>query len=159
MGDYFSKWLDAISVKDQEATTIAKAFVKKIVSIFGAPYNYILTKGQTVFREICKARESCKKKEKQRRMSLPLNNHTTALQKKRQNTKPQLTQLTQQLESTNERVKSNVERPNEDDCLSLYAEGLSDTEYRKHSMRSSPRLNHQIKTSASHLLENLPSLP
>lgn len=71
MGDYFSKWLDAISVKDQEATTIAKAFVKKIVSIFGAPYNYILTTGQTVFRRICKARESCKKRETKKKESTP----------------------------------------------------------------------------------------
>lgn len=53
----------------------------------------------------------------------------TALQEQRQNdTKPQ---FTQQLETTNERAESNVEKSSkakEDDCLSLYAEGFSDTE-------------------------------
>lgn len=44
----------------------------------------------------------------------------TALQEQIQNTKRQLTHL----ESTNERSK-------EDDCLSLYAEGFSDTEIRE----------------------------
>lgn len=48
----------------------------------------------------------------------------TALQERIQNTKRQLTHL----ESTNERAESNVERSKEDDCLSLYAEGFSDTE-------------------------------
>lgn len=48
----------------------------------------------------------------------------TALQEQIQNTKRQLTHL----ESTNERAESNVERSKEDDCLSLYAEGFSDTE-------------------------------
>lgn len=58
VGDYFSKWLDAIPVKDQEATTIAKAFVNRIVSIFGAPLQLHTDEGlnfeSTVFREICK---------------------------------------------------------------------------------------------------------
>lgn len=58
VGDYFSKWLDAIPVKDQEATTIAKAFVNRIVSIFGAPLQLHTDQGSnfesTVFREICK---------------------------------------------------------------------------------------------------------
>lgn len=31
--------------------------------------------------------------------------------------------------------------------------------YRKYSMRYSPRLNHQMKIPASHLLENRPQLP
>lgn len=34
LGGYFSKWLDAIPVRNQEAYTIAKAFVNRIVSIF-----------------------------------------------------------------------------------------------------------------------------
>lgn len=58
VGDYFSKWLDAIPVKDQEATTISKAFVNRIVSIFGAPLQLHTDQGSnfesTVFKEICK---------------------------------------------------------------------------------------------------------
>jgi len=35
--DYFSKWIDAIPMKNQKATTIARKFVDRIVSIFGVP--------------------------------------------------------------------------------------------------------------------------
>lgn len=34
---YFSKWLDAIPLRNQEAPTIAKKLVERIVSIFGVP--------------------------------------------------------------------------------------------------------------------------
>ena len=44
VGDYFSKWLEAVPVPDQEATTVAKAFIDRIVSIFGVPCYYIQTK-------------------------------------------------------------------------------------------------------------------
>lgn len=57
IGDYFTKWLDAIPVKDQEAITIAKAFVDRIVSIFGTPLQLHIDQGSnfesTVFKQIC----------------------------------------------------------------------------------------------------------
>lgn len=57
IGDYFTKWLDAIPVKDQEAITIAKAFVDRIVSIFGIPLQLHTDQGSnfesTVFKQIC----------------------------------------------------------------------------------------------------------
>lgn len=57
IGDYFTKWLDAIPVKDQEAITIAKAFVDRIVSIFDTPLQLHNDQGSsfqsTVFKQIC----------------------------------------------------------------------------------------------------------
>ena len=37
VGDYISKWLEENLLRDQEATTIAKAFVERSVSNFGVP--------------------------------------------------------------------------------------------------------------------------
>lgn len=48
IGDYFSKWLDAIPLRNQEAPTIAKKLVERIVSILVFPFLYILTKVQTL---------------------------------------------------------------------------------------------------------------
>ena len=45
VGDYFSKWLEAVPVPDQEATTVANAFIDGIVSILESPCYYIQTKG------------------------------------------------------------------------------------------------------------------
>lgn len=90
----------------------------------------------------------------------PTQPRPTALQEQRQNnTKPQ---LTQQLETTNERAESNVEKSSkakEDDYLSLYAEGFSDTEIQEafNEIISTPQSSN--KTSASHLLENRPPFP
>ena len=57
MGDYISKWQEENLLKDQEATTIAKAFVKRSVSIFGVPLPLHTDQGSnfesTVFREVC----------------------------------------------------------------------------------------------------------
>lgn len=47
IGDYFSKWLDSIPLRNQEAT-VAKKLVERIVSIFGVPFLYTLTKVQTL---------------------------------------------------------------------------------------------------------------
>lgn len=58
IGDYFSKWLDAIPLRNQEAPTIAKKLVERIVSIFGVPLSIHSDQGSNfesdVFRELCK---------------------------------------------------------------------------------------------------------
>jgi hypothetical protein len=37
VGDYFSKWMEAIPIPDAEAKTVVDKFVERIVSIFGVP--------------------------------------------------------------------------------------------------------------------------
>ena len=37
VGDYFTKWMEAIPILDAEAKTVADKFVERIVSIFGVP--------------------------------------------------------------------------------------------------------------------------
>ena len=37
MSDYFTKWVDAILLKNQEATHIAEKLVDRFISIFGVP--------------------------------------------------------------------------------------------------------------------------
>ena len=37
VGDYFSKWMEAIPIPDAEAKTVVDMFVERIVSIFGVP--------------------------------------------------------------------------------------------------------------------------
>ena len=57
IGDYFSKWLEAIPLRNQESTTVAKKLVDRIVSIFGVPL-FIHTDQESnfeseVFQELC----------------------------------------------------------------------------------------------------------
>lgn len=58
IGDFFSKWLDAIPLKNQEATTVPKKLEERIVSIFGVPLSIHSDQGSNfesdVFREFCK---------------------------------------------------------------------------------------------------------
>lgn len=58
IGDYFSKWLDAIPLRNQEATTVPKKLVERNVSIFGVPLCIHSDQGSNfesdVFRELCK---------------------------------------------------------------------------------------------------------
>jgi hypothetical protein len=37
VGDYFSKWAEAIPIRDQEATTVANKLVDRVISILGVP--------------------------------------------------------------------------------------------------------------------------
>ena len=58
VGDYFSKWLEAVPVPDQEAATVANAFIDRIVSIFGVPVLLHTDQGSnfesTLFKEVCR---------------------------------------------------------------------------------------------------------
>lgn len=58
IGDYFSKWMEAIPIPDQEATTIAKHLVERVVTIFGVPLELHSDQGSNfesqVFQELCK---------------------------------------------------------------------------------------------------------
>ena len=37
VGDYFTKWIDAIPLPDEEASTIARALLDRVFSTFGLP--------------------------------------------------------------------------------------------------------------------------
>ena len=56
--DYFTKWTEAIPIKDIEASTVAKKFVERIVTIFGVPLQIHSDQGSNfesaVFKEMCK---------------------------------------------------------------------------------------------------------
>ena len=56
--DYFTKWLDAIAVPNQEAATIADKFVKEFVCKFGVPLQLHSDQGANfeslLFKEVCK---------------------------------------------------------------------------------------------------------
>lgn len=58
VGDYFTKWIDAIPIRNMKANTIAQKFVNHIVSIFGVPMQIHSDQGQTfesdVFKEMCR---------------------------------------------------------------------------------------------------------
>ena len=58
VGDYFSKWTDAIPIRDQEATTVAQKLVEHFIVIFGVPMEIHSDQGSNfeskVFREMCK---------------------------------------------------------------------------------------------------------
>jgi transposase InsO family protein len=58
VGDYFTKWKDAIPIRNKKATIIAQKFINHIVSIFGVPMQLHSDQGQTfesdVFQEVCK---------------------------------------------------------------------------------------------------------
>ena len=46
IGDYFTKWVEAVPLKNQEATTVAKKLVNKFISIFGVPMEIHLDHGR-----------------------------------------------------------------------------------------------------------------
>ena len=58
IGDYFSKWVDAIPIRNQKANTVAQKLVDQIVSIFGVPMQIHSDQGRMfesdVFQEMCK---------------------------------------------------------------------------------------------------------
>ena len=55
--DYFTKWIMAIPIENQEAVTIASKFVEKFVSVFGVPRQIHSDQGSNfesqVFKEMC----------------------------------------------------------------------------------------------------------
>lgn len=55
--DYFTKWIAALPLRNQEATTVANKLVEKFVSIFGVPKQIHSDQGTNfqskVFREVC----------------------------------------------------------------------------------------------------------
>ena len=57
VGDYFTKWMEAIPIPDAEAKTVAGKFVERIVSIFGVPLQIHSDQGSNfeskVFKEMC----------------------------------------------------------------------------------------------------------
>ena len=58
VGDYFTKWTDAIPIRNKKAITIAQKLIVHVISIFGVPIQIHSDQGQTfesdVFKEICK---------------------------------------------------------------------------------------------------------
>ena len=58
VGDYFTKWVDAIPLKNTTAEYVAKKLVNKFISIFGVPLELHSDQGTTfesnVFQETCK---------------------------------------------------------------------------------------------------------
>ena len=58
MGDYFTKWVDAVPIRNKKATTVAQKVVDRIVTIFGTPLQLHSDQGKTfeseVFQEMCK---------------------------------------------------------------------------------------------------------
>jgi hypothetical protein len=58
MGDYFTKWADAVAIRNQKATTVAQKLVDRIVSIFGTPMQIHSDQGRSfesdVFKEMCR---------------------------------------------------------------------------------------------------------
>jgi transglutaminase/protease-like cytokinesis protein 3 len=57
VGDYFTKWMEAIPIPDAEAKTVADKFVERIVSIFGVSLQIHSDQGSNyeskVFKEMC----------------------------------------------------------------------------------------------------------
>lgn len=57
MVDCFSKWTEAVALPDQEASTVAKAFVDTIICHFGAPLQIHTDQGRNfesnLFKEMC----------------------------------------------------------------------------------------------------------
>jgi transposase InsO family protein len=58
VGDYFSKWSEAIAIRDQEAITVANKLVDIIISILDVPMEIHSDQGSNfesqVFKEMCK---------------------------------------------------------------------------------------------------------
>ena len=57
IGDQFSKWYEAVALPNQEAKTVAKAFVEHWIVIFGCPVNLHSDQGSNfmskLFRSLC----------------------------------------------------------------------------------------------------------
>ena len=58
IGDYFTKWVDAIPIRNQKASTIAQKVLDRIITIFGVPMQIHSDQGRSfeskIFQEMCK---------------------------------------------------------------------------------------------------------
>ena len=58
VADYFSKWVDAFPIRNQEAATVADILVKRVVCYFGVPRILHSDQGSNfesnIFQEMCK---------------------------------------------------------------------------------------------------------
>jgi len=58
VGDYFSKWSEAIPIRDQEAITVANKLVDRVIYILGVPMEIHTDQSSNfkskVFKEMCK---------------------------------------------------------------------------------------------------------
>ena len=58
IGDYFTKWMEAVALPDQETTTITEAFINVFISKFGIPRILHSDQGSNfgskIFAELCK---------------------------------------------------------------------------------------------------------
>ena len=54
IGDVFSKFIQAVPLKDQTAPTIVDAFLKRWLYAHGMPYNLLTDQGSNVYREVMK---------------------------------------------------------------------------------------------------------
>lgn len=57
IADYFSKWTEAVPLRDQEAATVASALIDRFISVFGVPKEIHSDQGthfeSGLFKEIC----------------------------------------------------------------------------------------------------------
>jgi hypothetical protein len=54
MGDYFTKWIDAIRIRKKKAITVAQKLINYVVSIFGVPLQIHSDQGQTLESDVFK---------------------------------------------------------------------------------------------------------
>ena len=47
VGDYFTKWMEAYTLPDQEATTVAKKLVDEFFCRFSVPENFLQTRASS----------------------------------------------------------------------------------------------------------------
>ncbi len=58
IGDYFTKWVSAVALPDQEAKTVARALIDNVITVFGLPRIIHSDQGRNfesiLFHELCK---------------------------------------------------------------------------------------------------------
>ena len=58
ISDYFTRWIEAYTIKNQEAITIAKVFVEEFISRYGVPLQVHTDQGRQfesiLFQDLCK---------------------------------------------------------------------------------------------------------
>ena len=58
VGDYFTKWVEAYAIPNQEVTTVAKQLVHNLCCRYGAPMEIHTDQGRNfetgVFKELCR---------------------------------------------------------------------------------------------------------
>lgn len=58
IGDYFTKWIDAVPMKNKKATSISQKLLQHIIPIFGVPMKLLSDQGKMsesiIFQKLCK---------------------------------------------------------------------------------------------------------